>query len=387
MINITQIMMTLIKKTIGSNDDHCFDELSEETAKKLYKLSASHDLTHLLTSPIEKENLINNASYLSAFQKQTFMAVYRYERLKYELDSLCRVLESAKIPFIPLKGAVLRAYYPEAWMRTSCDIDVFIDKKNLDIAIAVLKEKLQYTEHECGAHDVSMFSNAGIHIELHYELIENERVNGVSSLLKNVWNYSKPVDSCDYQYRMSDEMFYFYHIAHMAKHFEIGGCGVRPFLDIWILNHRVEHDSFKRDEILAQGGLLAFANASKQLSEVWFGDDVHTELTLQMENYLIDAGVYGNSANRVAVTYAKKGGKLQYFLSRIWIPYDKLKYVYPTLENKRFLTFFFQIRRWCRIFSKKERLKLSNEMRITATQSTEKSNQTANLFNELGIKI
>ena len=300
---------------------------------------------------------------------------------------MCCILESAQIPFIPLKGSVLRAYYPEAWMRTSCDIDIFVDKKNLDIAIAVLKKKLQYSEHEHCAHDVSMFSKNGIHIELHYELIEDERVNGVSSILSRVWDYSHPADGYAYRYEMEDEMFYFYHIAHMAKHFEIGGCGVRPFLDIWILNHRVEHDSFKRDELLKQGDLLTFANASKQLSEVWFGEAIHTELTLHMEDYLIDAGVYGNSANRIAVTHAKKGSKLQYFLSRIWIPYDKLKYVYPSLENHRIFTFFYQIRRWCRVFSKKERLKLSNEMRITADQSTDKTSQTANLFNELGIKI
>ena len=31
----------------------------------------------------------------------------------------CAVLEEAKIPYIPLKGTVLRDYYPEAWMRTS----------------------------------------------------------------------------------------------------------------------------------------------------------------------------------------------------------------------------------------------------------------------------
>ena len=27
---------------------------------------------------------------------------------------------------------------------------------------------------------------------------------------------------------MLDELFYFYHIAHMVKHFENGGCGIRP---------------------------------------------------------------------------------------------------------------------------------------------------------------
>ena len=387
MINITQIMMALIKSAMDTNEDFSFSELSEESAKMLYKLSKSHDLTHLLTSPIEKHKVITNASYLSAFQKQTFMAVYRYEGIQYELDSLCGVLEAAQIPFIPLKGSILRAYYPEPWMRTSCDIDIFVEEKNLDSAIAVLKDKLQYTEHERCAHDVSLFSANGVHIELHYELIEDKRVNGASNILSNVWDYAKPVYGHCYQYKMSDEMFYFYHIAHMAKHFEIGGCGVRPFLDLWVLNHRVEYDSAKRDLLLEQGNLLIFANASKRLSEVWFGDEAHSEITLDMENYLIDAGVYGNSTNRVAVAYVKKGGKFKYLLSRIWLPYNRLKYVYPTLENKRMLTLFYQLKRWCNFFSKKKRRKLSREMKLASNQSSATVLQTEKLFSDLGIKI
>ena len=182
-------------------------------------------------------------------------------------------------------------------------------------------------------------------------------------------------------------MFYFYHIAHMIKHFELGGCGVRSFLDLWVMNHRMDFNEQKRNELLEQGGLLAFANASKRLSEVWFGNVDHTELTAQMEDYLIDAGVYGNFENRIAVTSAKKGGKFKYMLSRIWVPYERLKYVYPNLENKRILTPFYQIKRWCKVFSKKSRKDLSNEMKLAANQASGKTGQTESLFNELGIKI
>ena len=387
MTNITQIMMSLIKNAIGSVSEIPPFELSEDSIKALYKLSKSHDLTHLLVHPIEQNKLIEDATLFAPFQKEMYMAVYRYNRIKYEFDCLCDVLEEAKIPFIPLKGVILRSYYPQPWMRTSCDIDVFVDKENLTRAIDCLKGKLGYTEKGHGPHDVSLYSKNGTHIELHYELIEDERVNGVSRLLSHVWDYSHPVDGYSYRYEMEDEMFYFYHIAHMAKHFEIGGCGVRPFLDIWVLNHRMDYDAEKRDSLLKDGDLIVFANAAKQLSEVWFGESEHTEVTLQMEEYLIDAGIYGNSTNSVAVRYTKKGGKFKYLLSRIWIPYDKLKYVYPSLENRRFLTLFYQIRRWFRIFSKKEREKLSNEMRIMSNQSNDTATQTANLFKKLGINI
>ena len=47
------------------------------------------------------------------------IAIYRYEKINYELNRLRSALNEAQIPFIPLKGSVLRQYYPEPWMRTS----------------------------------------------------------------------------------------------------------------------------------------------------------------------------------------------------------------------------------------------------------------------------
>lgn len=47
------------------------------------------------------------------------IAIYRYEKINYELNRLRSALNEAQIPFIPLEGSVLRQYYPEPWMRTS----------------------------------------------------------------------------------------------------------------------------------------------------------------------------------------------------------------------------------------------------------------------------
>jgi hypothetical protein len=145
---------------------------------------------------------------------------------------------------------------------------------------------------------------------------------------------------------MPEEMFYFYHIAHMAKHFEIGGCGIRPFIDIWILDNIEDKDQSKQDALLKQGGLLRFAEVARHLSKVWLGNAEHTELTKQMEQYILRGGVYGNSENRILVQQQKKGGKTRYVISKIFIPYDVIKFHYPILQKHRWLTPFMQVRRW-----------------------------------------
>ena len=121
----------------------------------------------------------------------------------------------------------------------------------------------------------------------------------------------------------------------MAKHFVgTGGCGIRSFLDMWVLNHCVDFNQEKRETLLADGGLTVFAKQAALLSEVWFGAAGHTEITRQLETYILRGGVYGTTTNRVAVQQQKRGGKVKYALSRILIPYKVIRFHYPILQKQ-----------------------------------------------------
>ena len=120
MEKIIHAMMDLIASEVcDRTGDKSQYELTDEELAKLYKLSKSHDLAHLVGDALTKNNLIGDGEVKAKFQRQIMLAVYRYEKINYELGRLRKVLNEAKIPFIPLKGSVLRKYYPEPWMRTS----------------------------------------------------------------------------------------------------------------------------------------------------------------------------------------------------------------------------------------------------------------------------
>lgn len=317
---------------------------SREMLPFLIKLSQKHDVSHLLIWGLKQNQLISKDDTL--LEKKMLTAVYRYERLNYEYIKLCTALEEAKIPFIPLKGSILRRYYPEAWMRTSCDIDILVHNNDLSKTISYLAEKLDYTELERATHDVAMKSPEGNHVEIHFDLVEEGRANNAIKVLSSVWDDVSLCENSCCRYEMSDEFFYFYHIAHMAKHFENGGCGIRPFIDLYILDRINVENQSKRDELLAEGDLLQFAMIARKLSKIWFDGDKHDQLTLQLQNFILHGGVYGSSDNRVAIQQKKKGGKFGYIVSRIFIPYTKLKRYYPILEKHRWLTPIMQVRRW-----------------------------------------
>ncbi len=356
---------------------------TQDMPKRLTAVSNKHDMTHLLAWGLQKNQLLTEKDGIMS--NAIMKAVYRYEQLNYELEQLCGNLESAEIDFMPLKGSVIRKYYPEAWMRTSCDIDILVHEKDLDRAVEYLVGNCGYTYEGKGAHDVSLRLNEMIHLELHYTLIGEGWAGSSCEILSDIWDVSVLKTGKAYWYEMTDEMFYFYHIAHMAKHFEQGGCGIKPFVDLWILDGIEGADMSARDELLKKGGLLKFAFAARRLCKMWFGEGEVDPISLQMEDYILRGGVYGNSENRIAVLQQKEGGRLKYALSKIFIPYDTIKFHYPILQKHRWLTPFMEVRRWCKLIFCGHLKRSVKELQYNQNISADKAAKTREFLSNIGL--
>ena len=384
---VEKVFFALIRFEI--NRDELCDEMKNlitpEMLPALFKLSKRHDLAHLIGDALDKNDLLPDESETQKhFLQERNMAVYRYEQIQYEIEQICNTLERAKIPFIPLKGSVIRSFYPEPWMRTSCDIDVLIDKSNLEQTKEILIQELEYQYKEVeSSHDISLFAPSGVHLELHHSLVEEGRAQKSSDILYTIWE--NVVETRSYNRVMTDEMFYFYHIAHMAKHFEIGGCGVRPFLDIYFLQRQGRYQSSTCIELLQNGGLLTFAKAVEETAAVWFGDVEETRIVKNIQDYILYAGMYADIENRVAVQHVRRGGRFRYLWSRIFLPYKELKLQYPNLEKRKILLPFYQIKRWCRLLFGKDSQNVSREIKANVNMPKDKKERIAKLLKDLDL--
>lgn len=358
--------------------------LDREAWKHLFNLSKKHDLAHLIGSALKNAGHKIDEDIQKAFEREIDIAAFRYVRISYDLEAISNVLEKAQIRFIPLKGSAIRKYYKEPWLRTSCDIDILISASDIEKAKKVLVEELNYTYVSEWNYEVSFYTPTKTHIELHHSL--NDENKAIDKILSTVWERSAPVSNNLFHYEMSDEMFYFYHIAHMAKHFVNGGCGIRPFIDIWVLNHNCEFDRQKRYELLGEAGLLRFAKSAELLSEAWINNEPHTPLSEQLEQFILNGGIYGTVATRVAVQQAITGGKFSYIMSRVFLPFEQLKLTYPNLEKRKWLFPFYQVKRWFRLFRKGKLKKSMQEAQTTSFVTSKENDQTTQLLKELGIK-
>jgi len=314
MKNNFTIMLDSIKNQVFGAENNLIDTpLDLDKLKSLYKLSVSHDLVHLVGASLIncKWFTMDNVAY-DHYELQMLQAVSRYERIVHELSLITEILENEKIRFIPLKGAVLRRYYPEPWMRTSCDIDLFVDLNNVNIISELFETKLGYKPAGQWINEKSFESTQGVHVELHF--LENTTNRTEIHVLDDVWENVKTVDGSNYRMEMTNEYFYMYHIAHMAKHFKNGGCGLRSFIDLLVMDKKMPYDKEKADELINSKGYYQFKVASARLANVWFENVEHDDLTLNMQEYVINGGIFGSKENWVVNQQAKKGSRKKTYI-------------------------------------------------------------------------
>lgn len=310
-------------------------------SKALFRLAKAHDLMYCVTDALYKVDLLpKDKSAYDAYVKEQMTAVVRTARIEGTLNQIKDILNKAQIPFIPLKGARLRYMYPDKMMRASCDIDVLVKEEHLNQAVSALLEQGFTTDGKRDYHDISLYYGS-VHLELHFNICED--MEDIDALLKRVWEYVEPVS--EYEYQENPEFFAYHHIAHMKYHFINGGCGIRTFLDLYIMRKVGFYDEAKLIELLETVGLTSFYHAILHVIAVWFEGDPHTELTKKCEEYILRGGVYGTSENSAATHSSLRNSKFGNAWHSIFPKYEVMFRLYPKLKKKKILLPFYYVKR------------------------------------------
>lgn len=390
-MDTVKIMLALIGSEISGEpaDDEILQllrrEISDGRGQQLlsdvYALAKSHDMAHLVADALSKLALaIEDLPITRSFAEEQFLAIYRVENLQYELKRLKNGFDESNIEYIVLKGSVLRELYPEAWMRTSSDIDILVKREKFDEAVTCAESLGYRVDGKRGYHDASLFSDSGFHIELHFSINEPYR-DKMNALLERVWEYAQASTSSEYS--LVSEYFVFYHVAHMAYHFLCGGCGLRPFADLYLIDRDMRFDRAEVERMCRECGILKFYREAETLTGMWFSNGEGDGLSESIADYVLGAGVYGAKHNVTAAWQGKGKGKFGYIMSRIFFPYSVLSEIYPVLKRHKILMPVCQARRWFAIISSGRFKKLAREWSINENTSPEHARAVANLFENL----
>ncbi len=345
------ILFSLLRAAISTEtvESDKITDLKDDALVAVHTLAKRHDMAHLIGHALESAGWCNDGELSWSLHKRTMQAVYRYARQQDEFEQIAQLLEEAQIPYIPLKGSVIRDWYPEPWMRTSTDIDILIRKKDLETGIHVLSEKLGYRHQGTAFHDASLFSPSGVHLELHYELADATVQEKVRQRLADVWDHASPADGSAYRFVMDEDWFYLYHICHMTRHLITGGCGIKPFLDLWIMKNKMGLCAQRFANLLDSCDLLTAAQTAEKLAEIWFFGEEMDDLSGRLASFVLSGGVHGTMDGNVAVAQARSGGRFRNLSQKIFLPYDIMKELYPFLTKHKWLLPTAQVFRWFRL--------------------------------------
>lgn len=380
------IVISLIKSEITESflDLDVKQKITSEILPYVYSASKAHDMAHIVGYALQHNNIEVPPEIKAKFVKQQSIAVFRYERIKYELDDLCAYFDEKGIPYMPLKGSVIRKYYPCPEMRTSCDIDILVKKKDLAEVEKLLVKEKGYKREGKAVHDVSLFSPSGVHVELHFQLMDKDKFSFAEKILEQSWTEKVPYGNSKTGVEMGVEYLIAYLTLHNAKHFYNGGCGIRAAVDAFFLNKNADYDSEVLCNLLEKCKIKQFYDKFNELVTFWFDNGESNDLILKMQDYILNGGVYGTFENKVELDVVRKKSKFAFITGRLFLPFSLMAYTYPVLEKVPILYPFCIVARWFKLLSPKQRKRAKAEMSALNADKTLKE-KNANFLREIGL--
>lgn len=382
----TAFIMDLIKHRLCTESHPPINrgKLTDDMVQKLMFFAKKHDIIPIICSQLWIEDSEISKESKTRLQEAICISVCHYEIMNYELNWIDDILEKAKIPHIALKGAAIRKYYPEPWLRTSGDIDILVREDMLDQAISVLGEKGCISEQAQKYHDVPLKTPRNNLLELHFSILEN--IPSLDCVLEHIWEYCELVPGRKYTYRQRKEFLLFHMLAHMSYHLIHGGCGIRSFTDVWLFhkNESFDYDVFR--DLLNRAQLIDFYDQVMKLIQVWFEGENHSDTTQLLEAFILDGGTFGTREKEIIIEQAQAGNRLKYLFYRIFMPYRSLKLQYPILNQHPILLPCCQILRWFRILTHNRNVALK-EVKTSHSQSGKQIQITKEALKQIGLNF
>ncbi len=354
---------------------------AEIDKEKLFSLSEYHAVGGLVADFLLSSDIPLLPSFKEKLQKCLMRDVFIEAGQSAVAEKLSEVLSGEKITHMFLKGYVMRRFYPAPSMRTSCDLDVLISPKDTESAKkALLKNGFTFLSEE--EKDLHFSYPPKVHIELHRALAEEVYKDGKvyfdDALLRGL-----PFEG--FTRLQSDEDFYVYMIFHLAKHFILGGSGVRSILDIWLYRKNVRMDEALLEASLEKIGLVSFEKSVVLLGKVWMREEKNIPLTESLTDFIMDAGTFGQQKTRVGLALGnQKKGRLRYLFSRAFPPRSSLQYRFPILKKQPFWLPFCWLVRFFDPFLPSKSKRLRDEIARSGMDREEKEKIIA-LYKELGL--
>ena len=319
----------LISLYLNKKEEPSF-KIDESNINFFVNLSKKHSLTALFYKVVKDTKVDIKEEYIKVLEQYYFSNVQKHVLFDKERKELFDYLWLNSIPYLQLKGLVLKDYYPDPYTREFADNDIYFRGDDEVVKKFFVDRGYKVEIFRKSNHDVYL-KKPCLNFEMHRALFGETGDND-----KFIEYFATPkagaLSSGQGEGVYSVNNFYVYFTAHSYKHFHVAGCGLRTLIDYYIfLKKNQENDTLDFKYInkeLAKIDLVDFSNQISTLSLKVFDEKELSNEEMETLLFIASSGTYGTLENRVNKGVKEKG-KTKYFFSRIFPPYRFYKSAYP----------------------------------------------------------
>lgn len=347
--------------------------------EKLYQVAKKNGVANMAAFLINKIDSVPS-EIKQKFEQQRMIIMMQQINCEKAFSEMCDILQGAEIRGLVLKGTILKTMYPDPLMRSMSDIDIYMEEESIQ-HISPLMIQAGFTTGTLGSgNHYEYLKYKAAKIEFHPELVAldssyGERVYSQCdqpqtpvAQAMDIWDHTEAFNGNEYVRQLTPEYHYLYIIMHMMNHFLTAGTGIRSVMDVWVMNQHYGN-IWERKELeclLDEYGLLTFERYVLVLAHSWFDlegipylpADTDQDLLDSLGGYIVGSGTYGTivqSTYRLMGYKASSKNIVRYFASRLFLPYQTMKHLYPVLDGKPFLLPIIWARRGVELYTKRRK--------------------------------
>ena len=349
----------------GSKPDTAL--LSGSSPAELLAMASKHNVSALLCHALET---VGKAT--PAMQEAKSLSIRRNILFDHARAQIGAELDKAGIPYLPLKGVILKDMYPYVGLRQMTDNDILFPIGSRP-EIKRIMTGLGYTVKDYCRSNQDVYVKEPIYnFEMHVGLYSSGRHGRFAEYFDGILDRAQAVSDTSLCRKMSDEDFYLHMKTHEHKHYAGGGTGMRSLCDTYVYpkNKGDTLDEEKLAEALSSLGIAEFDAATRELSHRLFspeyresvvaylsgGEDFLTPELRSMADYYASSGAYGfmdvyveNDFTSFSKGKTTVGMKIRYVLRRIFPPVAFYKEAAPIVYKYKILIPFYCLGRFIRV--------------------------------------
>ena len=328
------------------------ENLADVNWQEIFAVSKAHNVTSIFYEAVKDRDDVPK-EVLNAAKQQTLALLNQQILQEYYTEKVFVKLEEKGIKYLPLKGYIMRRYYPRPDLRSSCDSDILYDAKKEEQIAPIMQELGFLLEHE--------WMNGVVRIEMHTELFGRHELH--YKYYDDVLGWDRLKTENKIRYDFTDEDYYIYFLAHASKHFSSAGFGIRTIMDIYVFNKEkpnLDKEYIKKE--LEKLGIYKFSKCLEKIADIWFNEGESDEEIKLLEEYVLTSGAYGIKEHGTVMRSSNKdksakGNKARYIFSMIFPSYKNMQTSYTVLRKVPILLPFVWVYRWFKVlFKRREKI-------------------------------